>query len=573
MRRRQFRIRRAQRLNLIKDLMHLSREGLTRKEGLMKSGRAFYGKPSSRALLWPIYVVNLAAILVFSSLPACAQGNGAGLTLTLDRGDYCSGDPWKLEVGNAPASAAIRLLGISNGVPWDIRDWATTDPLGHYGTTGAFNVADQGVYQLSVEVGGMSSSAFSFSVSNCREWTLVNGHLSDSDITSLAVDPLSPDTLYAGTAGHGVFKSTNAGADWMPTGLVDVQVNILAEDANTPYPLHAGNNIYAGTNGKGLLRSTDGGLTWHSVGPDIANINLIMIPPQSQWTILAGNVDSSAGTLFKSIDWGDANSWIQITLPSPWTSFIAIDPENPDVIYQLDYGYKGMDDVGYLRKTIDGGKTWDSTDLHDVGSIRHMVIDPTRSDTIYAYTDQLKALRSTDGAKTWESYGLPIDALVADLAGTLYATSQGVIYRSTNHGDSWNSLNGGTTWKAQAMAVPRSNPATVFAATTDREMYDNSGWISLTLDRSDYCVGDSWDLDIANSQQNSPVQLMGISNGVPWEIKDWVRTDPIGHYSATGTFSMDDQGFYQLSVASGGNRSNVVSFTVSTCSGAGDWDY
>jgi photosystem II stability/assembly factor-like uncharacterized protein len=37
-------------------------------------------------------------------------------------------------------------------------------------------------------------------------------------IGQLAVDPRNPSTLYAGTGGAGVFKSTDGGATWQPTG-------------------------------------------------------------------------------------------------------------------------------------------------------------------------------------------------------------------------------------------------------------------------------------------------------------------------------------------------------------------
>src|SRR3989442_10459591 len=50
-------------------------------------------------------------------------------------------------------------------------------------------------------------------------WT-TNGPHSET-INALAIDPQTPTTLYAGTSGHGVFKSTDAGGTWsaVNTGL------------------------------------------------------------------------------------------------------------------------------------------------------------------------------------------------------------------------------------------------------------------------------------------------------------------------------------------------------------------
>src|SRR3989449_11713344 len=50
-------------------------------------------------------------------------------------------------------------------------------------------------------------------------WT-TNGPHSET-INALAIDPQTPTTLYAGTSGHGVFKSTDGGGNWsaVNTGL------------------------------------------------------------------------------------------------------------------------------------------------------------------------------------------------------------------------------------------------------------------------------------------------------------------------------------------------------------------
>src|SRR5437899_2516260 len=61
-------------------------------------------------------------------------------------------------------------------------------------------------------------------------------------IMALAIDPVTPATLYAGTYRGGVFKSTNGGESWIAanTGLPDCQVSALAIDPQTPATLYAG---------------------------------------------------------------------------------------------------------------------------------------------------------------------------------------------------------------------------------------------------------------------------------------------------------------------------------------------
>ncbi len=87
------------------------------------------------------------------------------------------------------------------------------------------------------------------------QWTPVG--LEGGYVTALAINPNTPDTLYAGTQNSGVFKSTDGGAIWnlVNTGLTNTTVNALAIDPMTP------NTLYAGT-GRGVFKSTDGGANW-----------------------------------------------------------------------------------------------------------------------------------------------------------------------------------------------------------------------------------------------------------------------------------------------------------------------
>src|SRR2546422_11201549 len=87
-------------------------------------------------------------------------------------------------------------------------------------------------------------------------WT-TNGPHSET-INALAIDPQTPTTLYAGTSGHGVFKSADGGGNWsaVNTGLTTpygaIWVNALPTATHPPTPL---NTL---TSADGLFHSTDG---------------------------------------------------------------------------------------------------------------------------------------------------------------------------------------------------------------------------------------------------------------------------------------------------------------------------
>ena len=77
-------------------------------------------------------------------------------------------------------------------------------------------------------------------------WSAVNTGLTIAYVRALAIDPVTPATLYAGTDG-GVFKSTNGGGNWdaVNTGLTNTYVHALAIDPATPATLYAGTGAAA----------------------------------------------------------------------------------------------------------------------------------------------------------------------------------------------------------------------------------------------------------------------------------------------------------------------------------------
>jgi hypothetical protein len=77
-------------------------------------------------------------------------------------------------------------------------------------------------------------------------------------VRAVAIDPTTPTTLYVGTSGGGVFKSTSGEANWSAanTGLTTTSIQALAIDPTTPSAL------YVGTVSGGVFKSTTGGDSW-----------------------------------------------------------------------------------------------------------------------------------------------------------------------------------------------------------------------------------------------------------------------------------------------------------------------
>ncbi len=138
----------------------------------------------------------------------------------------------------------------NSGVSW------TADPgLDYYGVSClAIDPLTPNTHYAGTYHGGVLKST-----DGGANWNAMNTGLPDTpDVSVLAIDPLNPNTLYANAYGYvgtnyygGVFKSTDGGANWnaMNTGLPDTTyVSGLAIDPLNP------NILYAGTYGAGVFK-------------------------------------------------------------------------------------------------------------------------------------------------------------------------------------------------------------------------------------------------------------------------------------------------------------------------------
>ena len=256
-----------------------------------------------------------------------------------------------------------------------------------------------------------------------------------AQISEIAVHPGDPDTVYVGTNGAGVFKSTDAGATWTAAreGLGHTQIDRIVidpVDTQTIYAVTATTNAFPGR----LFKSTDAGASW-----DTADDGLSMAPfslavdAHNPGTVYAGVPDRDDGGVFKSVD--GAAIWVRIFGETPQErdfSSIALDPADSQIIY--DSTRAG------LRRTINGGKSWDpvGNGLPFATGVLSFAFDPL--DTRIAYAGGSSGLgqrgvyRSGDQGENWSPTETTEAASVNDLfavsgvSGALYGrTSDGVI--------------------------------------------------------------------------------------------------------------------------------------------------
>jgi glucose/arabinose dehydrogenase len=276
-----------------------------------------------------------------------------------------------------------------------------------------------------------------------------------------------------------VYKSTDRGQSWIALGLDNVGVRSLASERTNPLTL------YAGTAGEGIARSTDDGAHWQAVnaGLDSLFFNAVAVDPARPGTVYAG-----AGRLFKTTTGGESWSVLSLTegVPRPLLLSLAVDPLLPDTLYAgMEFG---------VHKTRDGGTTWTGAGTTS-RMMRALAVDPRNPSTVYAGSSDPEAgaggiFKSLDGGQTWtiinrglgdpaamSSHPPSISALAIDPANTsiVYAAS-GYVFKSTDAGLNWTPVftMAYPASPVTSLAIDPTSPSVVYAGTSYDGVYRSS---------------------------------------------------------------------------------------------------
>jgi len=250
-----------------------------------------------------------------------------------------------------------------------------------------------------------------------------------------------PQTGYFGAAGGGLWKTTDAGANWQP--VTDGQV-------------------HSASVGAVAVADSNPNIVWIGMGE----------------SCIRGNVMSGDG-VYKSTDAGA--TWTHIGFEdAPVISKIRIHPTNPDIVYVAAFGkLSAPSERRGVFKTTDGGKTWKRTLFRDVRTAAvDISIDRQHPNVMYAAMWEAFRLeytmssggpgsglfKSTDGGDTWSEItrnpGLPagIDGRIgvavspAD-SNRVYAiieNREGGLFSSSDAGQTWTLVNGGRNIRQRA---------------------------------------------------------------------------------------------------------------------------
>jgi photosystem II stability/assembly factor-like uncharacterized protein len=249
-------------------------------------------------------------------------------------------------------------------------------------------------------------------------------------VQTLAAYPSNPTTVYASSFRR-LYKSVDAGARWVPTGLrVGVDLVVPTSDVSIVYATATGSPEVP------IHRTTDGGETWIDRAPPLGRLTALAQDGNDPMTLYAA---TSSG-LFRTGNGGD--SWDAlpgVVNNAVAVAAVAVDPADTRVLYAA----LGVGTVSGVYRSTDRAATWTPTALRDpayalifassAGSLRDAGVQ-----ALYALTTN-GARVTSDGGVTWRQVarGRSVSRLTIDPANPahLYMISGDAVLQSLDGGE------------------------------------------------------------------------------------------------------------------------------------------
>ncbi|CAN5502369.1 hypothetical protein BH10ACI2_BH10ACI2_20150 [soil metagenome] len=327
------------------------------------------------------------------------------------------------------------------------------------------------------------------------------------------------------------------------------------------------NVYYFGATGGGVWKTTDAGNNWLNVSDgyfkmgSVGAIDAADSEPNTVYVgmgeeTVRGNVASGDG-MYKSVDGG--KSWKNIGLnDTQQISRVRVNPKNPDIVYVAALGHLwGNNDQRGIFRTKDGGKTWEKILYRDSGTgASDLILDPSNPNMIYAAFWQISRkpwrmdsggegsglFKSTDGGDTWtdisRNRGLPsgvlgkINVTVSPVnTNRLWAmieNKDGGLFRSDDAGESWQKMSDNPNirqrpWYFNRVYADTESENTVYVLNVQFQKSIDGGRTFTTIGGSH---GDHHDLWISPADSKKMINgndgggTVTVNGGLSWTDED-----------------------------------------------------
>lgn len=240
---------------------------------------------------------------------------------------------------------------------------------------------------------------------------------------AVIAEPENPQVAYIGAASGGLWKTEDMGINWRPIFDDQSVSSVAAIDLAPSDP----QQVWVGTGetfvirpahamGNGIYFSPDAGKNWEHKGLEkTGRIGRVIVHPNDPKTVFAGALGHTYGPqkergVYRTEDGGD--TWEQVLFIDEGTgvSDMAIDPENPDIIYaamwSININTWGLNSGGAgsgIYRSTDGGDSWEPLNQYGLPFGKDRPVGKTSVDVSYSDPNIVYALFEAESPEVWRS--------------------------------------------------------------------------------------------------------------------------------------------------------------------------